>query len=188
LAGVFFTPRIAVFLRLASVELYSMELMRYGGDMENERETWSLYPLFSELTRLETELWDAVDGRLREECGLPLSRFEPMMVVERLGACRVLEVSSALAITVGGTSKLIDRIEEAGYCRRQINPSDRRSSLIELTAAGKSLVKRAAEVVDVELDRRLGQALPKKDAQSLVQLLGRLRAASRSAEMVQPPG
>jgi DNA-binding MarR family transcriptional regulator len=165
-----------------------MELMHYGGDMENERERWSLYPLFSELTRLETELWDAVDGRLREECGLPLSRFEPMMVVERLGACRVLDVSSALAITVGGTSKLIDRIEEAGYCRRQINPSDRRSSLIELTAAGKSLVKRAAQVVDVELDRRLGQALPKKDAQSLVQLLGRLRAASRSAEMVQPPG
>jgi len=46
-------------------------------------ESSSLYPLFSELTRLETELWDALDSTLRKEHGLPMSRFEPMAVVDR---------------------------------------------------------------------------------------------------------
>jgi acetyl-CoA acetyltransferase len=33
----------------------------------------------------QTELWDALDSTLRKEHGLPMSRFEPMAVVDRLG-------------------------------------------------------------------------------------------------------
>ena len=143
-------------------------------------ETWSLYPLFSELTRLETELWDALDSRLRKEHGLPMSRFEPMAVVDRLGACRVFDVASALAITVGGTSKLIDRIEKAGYCLRRNNPDDRRSSLIELTADGHMLLERARKTVEAELYLRLNPVLTEQTTHDLVELLGRLRNANRS--------
>jgi DNA-binding MarR family transcriptional regulator len=144
-------------------------------------ETSSLYPLFSELTRLETELWDALDSTLRKEHGLPMSRFEPMAVVDRLGACRILDVASALAITVGGTSKLIDRIEAAGYCRRRNNPADRRSSLVELTADGRLLLERARRTVEAELDLRLSPVLTGQNKDDLMELLGRLRNASRSA-------
>ena len=77
------------------------------------------YPLFSTLTRLETELWDAVDARVRQECGLPLGRFEAMVVVSSLGMCRVFDIASALAITVGGASKLVDRVEAAGTARER---------------------------------------------------------------------
>jgi len=143
-------------------------------------EAWPLYPLFSELTRLETELWDALDSRLRKEHGLPMSRFEPMAVVDRLGACRVFDVASALAITVGGTSKLIDRIEKAGYCRRRSNPDDRRSSLIELTADGRMLLERARKTVEAELYLRLNPVLTEQTTHDLVELLGRLRNANRS--------
>ena len=38
---------------------------------------------FNELIRFETELWDAVDKRLREVHDLPLTWFEPMQVIER---------------------------------------------------------------------------------------------------------
>lgn len=143
-------------------------------------EAWPLYPLFSELTRLETELWDALDSRLRKEHGLPMSRFEPMAVVDRLGACRVFDVASALAITVGGTSKLIDRIEKAGYCRRRSNPDDRRSSLIELTADGRMLLERARKTVEAELYLRLNPVLTEQTTHDLVELLGQLRNANRS--------
>ena len=110
------------------------------------------YPLFSTLTRLETELWDAVDARLRQECGLPLGRFEAMVVVSSLGTCRVFDIASALAITVGGASKLVDRVEAAGYCSRKINPGDRRSSLLDLTEEGKAVVARGRAVIEAELD------------------------------------
>src|SRR5947209_11667491 len=93
--------------------------------------------LFSELVRLETELWNAVDGRLRADFNLPLARFEPMQVIARVPSCRVFDIASELSITIGGTSKLVDRIEASGHCRRLANPHDRRSSLIELTPAGR---------------------------------------------------
>ncbi|YCH07724.1 MarR family transcriptional regulator [Arthrobacter sp. alpha11c] len=109
-----------------------------------------------------------------------MSRFEPMAVVDRLGACRVFDVASALAITVGGTSKLIDRIEKSGYCRRRNNPDDRRSSLIELTADGRMLLERARKTVEAELYLRLNPVLTEQTTHDLVELLGRLRNANRS--------
>jgi DNA-binding MarR family transcriptional regulator len=149
-------------------------------------ESSSLYPLFSELTRLETELWDGLDNSLRKEHGLPMSRFEPMAVVDRLGACRVFDVATALAITVGGTSKLIDRIEKAGHCRRRNNPLDRRSSLIELTADGRMLLERARKTVEAELDLRLKPVLSRQQTDDLKELLGQLRNASHLAAAEQP--
>ncbi|MET4539533.1 DNA-binding MarR family transcriptional regulator [Arthrobacter bambusae] len=144
-------------------------------------ETGSLYPLFSELTRLETELWDGLDSLLRKEHGLPMSRFEPMAVIDRLGACRVLDVAMALAISVGGTSKLIDRIEKSGYCRRRNNPDDRRSSLIELTTEGGTILERARKTVDAELELRFAPALSQQSAEELMELLRRLRHVSPMA-------
>src|ERR1700746_2656985 len=49
-----------------------------------------LLDLFHQLIRFETELWNAVDARLRAELSLPLSRFEPMQVgwlCVRLAVC-----------------------------------------------------------------------------------------------------
>jgi len=137
------------------------------------------YPLFSTLTRLETELWDAVDARVRQECGLPLGRFEAMVVVSSLGMCRVFDIASALAITVGGASKLVDRVEAAGYCSRKINPGDRRSSLLDLTEEGKAVVARGRAVIEAELDNWFTPALSPQETATLLDLLARLRSAQR---------
>jgi DNA-binding MarR family transcriptional regulator len=137
------------------------------------------YPLFSTLTRLETELWDAVDARVRQECGLPLGRFEAMVVVSSLGTCRVFDIASALAITVGGASKLVDRVEAAGYCSRKINPGDRRSSLLDLTEEGKAVVARGRAVIEAELDNWFTPALSPQETATLLDLLARLRSAQR---------
>ena len=137
------------------------------------------YPLFSTLTRLETELWDAVDARLRQKCGLPLGRFEAMVVVSSLGTCRVFDIASALAITVGGASKLVDRVEAAGYCSRKINPGDRRSSLLDLTEEGKAVVARGRAVIEAELDNWFTPALSPQETATLLDLLARLRSAQR---------
>src|ERR1700758_5117855 len=89
--------------------------------------------LFSDLIRFETELWNAVDARMRTEHDLPLHKFEPMQIIERTPDCRVFDIAEALSLTTGGVSKLVDSIEASGYVRRRPNPEDRRSSIIELT-------------------------------------------------------
>lgn len=138
--------------------------------------------VFSELVRFETEIWNAVDARLRAECDLPLSRFEPMQVMLRRSACRVQDIAAELVITVGGTSKLVDRIEASGYCRRRANPDDRRSSIVELTPAGKRTLAKATAAFEDELQIRLGAAVAERSLQQFATTLARLRTGGRSAE------
>ena len=137
--------------------------------------------LFSELVRLETELWDAVEGRLRKDFDVVLPVFEFLQVISRNPACRVQDIAAELSITVGGTSKIVDRIEAAGYCARQANPHDRRSSIIQLTPAGERLLPKLTAAVDDELRSRLSSGLPDESLIQLTETLTRLRASVRAA-------
>src|SRR6266540_2888529 len=93
----------------------------------------------TDLIRLEVTLWDRVDARLRESHELPLACFESLLFISRApaGSMRVGELARALRVTVGGTSKLVDRIERAGLLAREPDPDDRRASRVTLTVAGK---------------------------------------------------
>jgi MarR family transcriptional regulator, organic hydroperoxide resistance regulator len=138
----------------------------------------NLRGLFNDIIRFEIELWNAVDARLKSEVDLPLTHFEPMSVMDQLPGCRVYDIASALGITTGGASKLVDRIEARGYCRRLPNPADRRSSLLELTPAGEHMFAAAGAVFDEELERWLGRAVPERTLRQFAATLGRLRAAN----------
>ena len=135
--------------------------------------------LFSELIRFETDLWNAVDARLRSEHDLQLTWFEPMQVMSKYTACRVFDIKEELSITVGGTSKLVDRIEAAGLCRRRANPDDRRSQIIELTPAGRRLLGKATKSFEDELQARLASVVPERTLEQFGATLMRLRAANR---------
>ncbi len=132
--------------------------------------------LFSELIRLETELWDLVETRLRRDHDLALSWFEPMQVIDSTPNCRVIDIAEALSITIGGTSKLVDRIEHAGWCQRSPNPDDGRSSTIELTRAGRRLLTAAQRTLDDEIGVRLGETLSTSELQSFAATIRKLRA------------
>lgn len=136
-----------------------------------------LKQLFSDLVRLEIELWDAVDRRLRADCGISMGGFDVMQVVARTPNCRVYDIARELSITVGGTSKAVDRIEAGGHLVRRSNPEDRRSSIIELTPQGARVFAGAGEAVDDELRIRLGAVLPERSLEQLSTLIARLRTA-----------
>jgi DNA-binding MarR family transcriptional regulator len=134
--------------------------------------------LFDDLIRFETRLWDAVDARLRSDLDLQLTWFEPMQVIGRNTSCRVHDIAQELAITVGGVSKLVDRIEAAGYCRRMANPDDRRSSLIELTPIGDRVLSRARRAFEDELRTQIGSVVSARQLAQFMGTLGKLRAAT----------
>ncbi len=137
--------------------------------------------MFRELVRWEIGLWNAVDVRLRTDFDLPLSRYEPMRVIEQHGLCRVNDIATDLLITVGGTSKLVDRIEASGHCRRRPNPEDGRSSVIELTPSGKRLLARAKLALEEELSTRLGKVLSAGELQQFATILTKVRAAEQNS-------
>jgi|tagenome__1003787_1003787.scaffolds.fasta_scaffold20597811_2 DNA-binding MarR family transcriptional regulator len=107
----------------------------------------------SELIRLEIAVWDRVNARLQESHALPLAFFEPLHVISRAreDSVRVGDLARSLRITVGGTSKLVDRIEEAGLIARRPDPDDRRASRVALTTAGKRKLTAAVKSYEAEV-------------------------------------
>jgi MarR family transcriptional regulator, organic hydroperoxide resistance regulator len=132
--------------------------------------------LFDDVVRVEIDLWDAVDGRLRGELGLPVGRFQVMRVIAAKGGARVQDIAAVMAVTVGGISKLVDRIEAAGHCVREAHPEDRRSSLIRLTPAGRQVLDDAEVAAGEELERLLDGALPAGGLEEFATALATLRA------------
>jgi len=136
-----------------------------------------LTALFDDLVRLEIELWDALEARLRAELEVGLATAQALAAVDRVPNCRVHDVVRELSITVGGASKLVDRLERAQLCTRAPHPTDRRSSVIALTDAGAGTHAEAQRVIAAELERRIGGALPARAFDQLHRSIGTLRTA-----------
>jgi DNA-binding MarR family transcriptional regulator len=134
-----------------------------------------LVGLFDDLVRLETALWNRVDIQIHDEHGLPLAWLEPMQIISATPHCRVLDIAEALFITVGGASKVVDKIEAHGWCRRLPNPNDGRSNLIELTLSGEALLAEANLTLGEALAVYVGAAASASDLNQLSSTLRRLR-------------
>lgn len=133
--------------------------------------------LFGDLVRLEIELWNAVDARLRAELSVGLATAQTLAVVAAVPDCRVHDIVRGLSITVGGASKTVDRLERDGLVTRRPNPSDRRSSVIALTRAGASTHANAQRLIATELEARVGGVLSDRALDQLHRAIGKLRAA-----------
>jgi DNA-binding MarR family transcriptional regulator len=136
--------------------------------------------LYRELVSLEIELWDGIEGRLRAEYDLPLTSFEVLHLLQQQPGRRIQDIAEEFSITVGGTSKVIDRLEAAGLCERRANPNDRRSSIVELTPDGRKLVDGALKVFEEELELRIGSVIPERSVREVTAVLRTLRAAGRA--------
>jgi DNA-binding MarR family transcriptional regulator len=171
----------------SSRDVLRLTTLRLGVKVGGNKSTFmtDLRMLFSELIRFEIELWNAIDARLRFEYDLPLTQLEPMQVIAHRECCRVNDIAEELVITVGGASKLVDRIEASGLCRRRANPADGRSSIIELTTAGRDLLDDATETLEDELANRLGSAVSAQSLRQFSETLSRLRIANNGTNTIE---
>ncbi|WAX59142.1 MarR family transcriptional regulator [Jatrophihabitans cynanchi] len=145
--------------------------------MRSDPKETGLRQVFDDLVRFETMLWNALDRRLQAECALSLGSLNTMLVIASTEHCRVYDIASALVITVGGASQAVDRLEAAGWCARQPNPADRRSSIVVLTERGEKLLAAGGAVFDAELEHRLREPLSATALGHLGRTLGTLRRA-----------
>jgi len=133
----------------------------------------------TDLIRLEIALWDRVDARLRESHELPLAFFEALLFISRAprGSMRVGDLAQALRVTVGGTSKLVDRIERARLIAREPDPNDRRASRVVVTTAGKRKLTAALKTYEAEVGSLLDGALRPAEQRQMSGYVSRLLAA-----------
>ena len=144
--------------------------------------------VFTDLVRVETRLYNAVEQRVRAEAGVGAGHFELLRYVRDHPGARVADLASAFAIGVGATSKIVDRLEKEEWVQRRPNPANRRSSLLALTPAGESAVSRAEPAWQTAIQEFLGQAVTPEDLTALSRALGALRSDLERRRLGLPAG
>jgi DNA-binding MarR family transcriptional regulator len=138
----------------------------------------------SDLIRLEIALWDRINTRLHQEHHLSLAFFEALYFIaySRDGSLRVGDLARALRITVGATSKLVDRVEAAGLIRRELDADDRRASRVALTEVGRQKLAAASTTYETEMAAVLDATLNTDEQQHLHTLVTRMLTAADKGE------
>ncbi|ACU69636.1 transcriptional regulator, MarR family [Catenulispora acidiphila DSM 44928] len=142
-------------------------------------------PIFTDLVRVETRLYNAVSARLRTEHDVSLGQFEFLEIIDRVPGCRVLDIVGEVAITVGAVSKAVDRLVAAGWCVRVPHPQDRRSSVLRLTAEGEKVLAACRPVVEDEL-AALTAGISQGDLTRVGATMAALRASLEAGAQGQP--
>ncbi|MEU1624900.1 MarR family winged helix-turn-helix transcriptional regulator [Streptomyces sp. NPDC020096] len=147
-----------------------------------------LTQVFADLVRYETRLYNALGERLRAEHGLTTGQFEFLRIIGGRDDCRVNDLAHEVAITVGATSKGVDRLEAAGWVSRRPNPANRRSSLLALTEEGRRLLDAATPTVENELHTWLADPVTARSLDQLASTVARLRRTMEDARVGMPTG
>ncbi len=153
-----------------------------------EQSVTDLTQVFMDLVRYETRLYNALGERLRAEHGLTMGQFEFLRIIDSRDDCRVNDLAEEAAITVGATSKGVDRLEAAGWVVRRPNPSNRRSSLLELTPDGDKLLAAATPTFEDGLRCWLAEPLTASSLEQLASTVALLRRTLEDASAGMPAG
>lgn len=144
------------------------------GGMDDER-----IQLMGLIIRTHRRLTDSLGRELEQSVGIPLVFFDVLIHVGAApeGRLTMSTLSSDVALTTGGVTRLVDRMVEAGLVARQNCPNDRRSIHVVLTPEGRTVLERAvAQHVD-SIDRHLMAHLDADDRAALVVTLTKVLGA-----------
>ena len=71
-----------------------------------------------------------------EDVGVTPSGVSALSSIDRLGPVTLGRLAAIERVRPPSITKIVDRLEELGMVRREVDPADRRSSLVHLTADG----------------------------------------------------
>jgi DNA-binding MarR family transcriptional regulator len=135
--------------------------------------------LFGLLLETNARLSRSLGLELEAECELPLAWFDVLLQLRRSpdGRLKMNEIAEAIVHSSGGTTRLVDRVEEAGLVERQSCPSDRRAIHVAITDAGNAKLDEALTVHLDYLDESLAKQLTEVERATLASLLTKLNVA-----------
>jgi DNA-binding MarR family transcriptional regulator len=93
--------------------------------------------------------------RQLEKHGLTYAQWGPLMRLRNSGASTIAELARWLQVDAGATTRLLDRLEKKGLCKRVRSTADRRVVRVELTPEGEAAIAEVpavlAEVMNAHL-------------------------------------
>ncbi len=124
---------------------------------------------------------DRIDSQLVAAKRVPLHWYDVLIELaeapnQRL---RMHELARSVVLSRSGLTRLVDRLEAAGYLCRQPDPQDRRGSFAVLTDAGSAALRHAWPVYAQGIEHYFGQHLTDTEAATLAEVFERMLTATR---------
>ncbi len=104
----------------------------------------------------------------------PLAWYDALLELERAGEAgfRPFELEREMLLAQSNLSRLIDRMETAGYVERRSCEDDGRGQVILITPPGKAIRRRMWPVYAAAIQDSIGHRVSEQQAEALDEILG----------------
>lgn len=146
-----------------------------------DKPTDTVVRAWARLMTAQTLALASVERDLKDAGLPPLAWYDVLLEVERAGdpGLRPFELERAMLLAQYNLSRLLDRIERAGYIAREACPDDGRGQVVKATSAGKALRRKMWPVYARAIEAAVGRHLSPAQARALDDLLGHLVEGQR---------
>jgi DNA-binding MarR family transcriptional regulator len=111
-----------------------------------------------------------------EKVGLSLTDMQMIHMLQLYGTATPGRLAAWSRLSTGGVTVALDRLQKAGYIRREPNPADRRSLIVTLAPVRNRKLTAMYGEVESETRRLLG-TLPERDLDAVIRFFETLRNA-----------
>jgi len=138
---------------------------------------------WARLMKAQRTALGSVEHALKSAGLPPLGWYDALLELERAGASglRPFELERVMLLEQYNLSRLLDRMEKAGYVERQACAEDGRGQVVAITPAGKAMRRRMWPIYAAAIQHAFGQHLSEQQAKNLDALLGTLIAPPRGS-------
>jgi MarR family transcriptional regulator, organic hydroperoxide resistance regulator len=123
--------------------------------------------------------------KVADQLGMHATDMQCVHLLELLGPLTPGRLAECTGLTTGGVTVVLDRLEKAGYARRERNPADRRSVLIYPDQAKLRKVSAHYTAINEQLDAFLA-AYPEKDLETVLEFFSKVNSIRTSPAEEKP--
>ena len=137
---------------------------------------------FYAVLQVNARVVDRVSGAIERQTGLPASWFEELAELCD-GPRRMHDLADTLTLSRGGATRLVARIEQAGFVSRKTPAEDRRATYAQLTPAGAEKLAEAEPVHLAAVEEFFGAHISEHDAAALREACAKVLAGNQRGAM-----
>jgi MarR family transcriptional regulator, organic hydroperoxide resistance regulator len=113
--------------------------------------------------------------KVADRVGLHLTDLQCINLLELLGPTTPGALAASTGLTSGGVTVMLDRLEKAGYVKRERNPNDRRSVLIQLNRKKLNTIYAFYAGINTEIEALFSDT-SEAELQTVVKFYSRMNA------------
>lgn len=134
------------------------------------------------LNRAQQAALSHIETALKKASLPPLNWYDILLELKREPgkALRPLEIERRMLLPQYGVSRLIERIEKAGYVRRELCDEDARGHRVQITPEGEAMLQQMWPVYSAAIEETIGVPLSSPETATLNELLAKLLDGKRS--------